>query len=399
MIEPYNLNLRHLDGAVAVAALGGIGSAATSVNLSQPALTQALAKLERLLGQTLFHRQHGGTKATEAGGKFLDRARRALDEVRTSMRVIRRSARLPALPFPERAVSMTQLRALSAVERAGSAAAAARAIGLAQPSIYRAARELELVVGAPLLVQVGQRMRPTAAGERMVRGIRLAFAELRAGLDELAAIEREGSGRIRIGTLPLPRSSLLPAALARFAPTHLHAEITVTEGPYPELLAALRGGDIDLLLGALRDPEPEGVVQRALFEDDLFVVARANHPLASGTPSRAALAAFPWIVGAQGAPMRAVWDRLFASAVLPVSRIECGSVLTTRGLLLRGDWLALMSIDQFRLECEAGLLATIGGSIAGSRRRIGVAMRTGWVATATQAALLDALTAVGRERE
>jgi DNA-binding transcriptional LysR family regulator len=398
VIEPSDLNLRHIDGAVAVTKNGGIGAAAIAMNLSQPALTQALAKLERLVGHKLFDRGAGGTRLTHAGELFVRRAARAIDYLSDAIRSIRRSSRLPAIVYPQRTVSMTQLRALATVERAGSFAAAAREMGLSQPSVHRAARELELVLGTQFLLHVGQVMRATTQGERLVRGIRLAFAELSAGLDELAAIDLEGAGGIRVGALPLPRASLLPAALARFAPANPNAHVTVVEGPYAELLASLRGGQIDILLGALRDPAPDGIGQEPLFADDLFVVARAGHPLASQQCQLEALAAYPWIVGAHGAPMRAVWDRLFEPAKRPVTQIECGSILTMRGLLLAGDWLALMSLDQFRLEEEAGVLARIGDSVPGSRREIGIAMRKDWLPTSTQSALLAAIRQASHER-
>jgi DNA-binding transcriptional LysR family regulator len=254
------------------------------------------------------------------------------------------------------------------------------------------------VIGTPLLVRIGQAMRATPAGQRIARGIRLALGEWQAGLDEVEALAREGTGEVRIGTLPLPRAGLVPAALARFAPAYPAARITVIEGPYGELLSSLRGGEIDVLVGALRDPVPDGLVQRSLFADELFVVARAGHPLTGTRPGSSALAAYPWVIGARGAPMRTIWERMFAPAALPASLIECACVLIARGLLLGGDWLALMSADQFRLEERAGLLVRIGDSVPGSRREIGVASRVDWMPTGTQAAFLDALETAGRER-
>lgn len=396
MIEPLDLNLRRLDAIVAVLASGSISAAALAVNMSQPALTQAVAQLEQRLGQPLFERHPQGVRPTQAGELFLRRGKRGLDRLAESIRDTRRAARLPMLAHPERAVSATQLRAFAAVERTGSFAAAAREIALSQPSVHRAARELELVIGVPLLVHIGAAMRATPAGQRIARGIRLAWTEWQAGLEEVEALAREGAGRIRLGALPLPRARLVPSALARFAPAHPGAQITVVEASYPELLSNLLGGEIDMLVGALRDPAPEGLVQRPLFANALFVVARAGHPLAGTCPDVRTLATYPWVVGARGAPMRNLWERLFAPTTRPASLIECASVLITRGLLLDGDWLALLSPDQFRLEEDAGLLTRIGDSIPGSRREIGVATRTDWMPTKTQAAFMDALHVAAR---
>jgi LysR family transcriptional regulator, regulator for genes of the gallate degradation pathway len=399
MIEPAELTLRHLDIAVAVARQGGISAASTEVNLSQPALTQALAKLERKLGHPLFTRQSTGTTSTKAGHFFIARAERALDLLAEGVRQLRRSARLAPIAHIARLVTMPQLQALNAVERTGSYVMAGRDLSLSQPSVHRAVKELEQILGFELLARVGRHVRPTMRAVRLVRAIRLMSSELQAGLDELAAIDRAGAGRVVIGALPLPRAGLLPEALGRFARTHGAAEVRIVEGPYIELLSALRGGDIDLMVGALRDPAPTAdIVQTSLFSDDLYIVARADHPLVGpDTPPPDALAAYPWIVGAPGAPMRSTWEILFADGQ-PELRMDCGSILTARGLLLEGDWLALMSPDQFRIEQRCGLLATVGGPIAGSRRRIGFTVRSGWQPTATQNGLLSELRAAGERR-
>lgn len=400
MIQPTDLNLRHIEAFVAVCHLGSITAAASSVNLSQPTVTQALAKLEQRLGHRLFDRHSDGVTPTSAGTLFGSRVERAITRLSQTCRVVRRASRLAPLAYPQRIVTMTQLRAFLGVERNGTYALAARELGLAQPSVHRAARELRDILGTPLFVRVGQRMRTTPSGDRLARGVRLALVELRAGLDELAALTAGGGGRIVIGTLPLPRARLLPETLARFASRLPRADIRVVEGPYADLLSGLRSGDIDLLIGALRTPGPgRDVVQRRLFDDDLFIVAATDHPLAGREVSHDELARYPWIIAPPGSPMRTTWDAMFAGRSRPEQHIECGSILVIRGVLLAGDWLALMSVDQFPIENRAGFLAAIGPSVPGSRRSIGVATRADWIPAETQAALVATLFAVAGERE
>lgn len=401
MTMAFDLNLRHLDAIVAVARLGSISAAAAEVNLSQPALTQALAKIEQALGADLFDRQPGGTTPTPQGAMFVARAERALAFIVEAGRLLRRGARLPPIAHLERSVSMIQLRALATVERAGSYALAARETQLSQPSVHRAVKELSLILGAPLLVRAGRTMRATVAAERMVRAIRLAVSELQAALDEVHAAKLAGSGHIAIGSLPLARAAWLPSALARFSAAYPHATVRIVEGPYGELLAALRQGEIDVLLGALRDRGAPDVVQTPLFADELAIVARTGHPLAERAHlTLAELATYPWVINPPGAPIRGKWEAMFREAGVdpPALRIECGSVLVIRGLLLDGDWLALLSRDQYQLEQRAGLLAPLGRAVPGSLRQIGIATRVGWRPTATQAGMLDALAAVATAR-
>ena len=54
MIMHRELNLRHLEAVAVAGRLGSISSASQVMNLSQPALTQAVAKVEAQLGHLLF---------------------------------------------------------------------------------------------------------------------------------------------------------------------------------------------------------------------------------------------------------------------------------------------------------------------------------------------------------
>ena len=70
-----SLTLRQLEYATAVARHGGMTAAASALNVSQPALSVALAQLEALLGRPLFLRRAGGRLTPTAFGRgWLDLA-------------------------------------------------------------------------------------------------------------------------------------------------------------------------------------------------------------------------------------------------------------------------------------------------------------------------------------
>jgi len=82
----YNLMLsitiRQLEYVVAVAEQGGVSSAATAVNVSQPALSVSIARLEEDLGKPLFIRRKGEPFVPTAFGRdFIDEARHLLTKV------------------------------------------------------------------------------------------------------------------------------------------------------------------------------------------------------------------------------------------------------------------------------------------------------------------------------
>jgi molybdate transport repressor ModE-like protein len=74
-------NLRHLRVFQAVARLGSISGASREARVSQPAVTQGIAKLEALLDVVLFERRQSGCYLTEYGRAYLARADRMFAEM------------------------------------------------------------------------------------------------------------------------------------------------------------------------------------------------------------------------------------------------------------------------------------------------------------------------------
>ncbi|UVO53403.1 LysR family transcriptional regulator [Sphingomonas sp. SUN039] len=377
-MQPDALNLRHLAALAATARLGSLSAAAQAVSLTQPALTQGLAKLERQFDEPLFERHPGGMVATAAVQVLAPRIEAALAHIASPR------------------VTMAQMRALVALADAGSYPGASAATGLSQPTLHRAVADLSIGLRRLLVERRGKGIAFTEAGRRTVRAFRLARAELVAGLSEVAALRGQETGRITIGAMPLSRARLLPAAVTAFHRTHPHVEIRIVEGSHAELIEPLRDGEIDLLIGALRAPSPgDDVSQVPLFEDQPVVIARSGHPLAKTddvTPGL--LAAYPWTISAPGTPLRLLWERMFERehVPLPPVPVECGSVITIRQILLDSDFLTLLSPDQIAVELEAGWLTQIGDPPAALRRTIGTTTRIGWRPTGMQQHFLDALT-------
>lgn len=394
--DPFDLNLRHLDAIVVIAQTGRIRAAAAAIGMTQPALTQAVAALERQLTIRLFDRRAYGIVPTAAGAAFILRGDQALRCLAIGCG-IEASDRRALLARPGHRLSMRQLRVFAAAAGAGDVAAAARLLAVEPATVMQTVRQLEAVLGVELACRSGQALTLTEAGERFARGAGLAAAELRAGLEELATLGDGGAARLMIGTLPLPGMVLLPEALSRFAAARDALDVEVLKTDHADLSRRLRTGGIDVLLGELRPAAPLDLEQEPLFEEELYVVASSQHPLAGTLADHAALARFPWVVASPGSPTRAAWERLFAGGGRPLKLIQCGSPSTIRGLLLAGEWLALLSPGQFRLEKEVGALRAIGGAVPGTRRRIGLTVRRHWQPTRAQHAFLATLRAVAGE--
>jgi LysR family transcriptional regulator, regulator for genes of the gallate degradation pathway len=405
-------NLRHLRAFREVALQGSISQASERVFLSQPAITQAIAKLERQLDISLFERHSNGMRLTEGGTLFAERVERALELIRNGThealraggdKSSRRAATTDQLLSTSQLLSTTQLRSLVAVADARNFSLAARAIGTSQPALFRAARELESLMGTALFQKTAQGINLTRPGQILVQQVKLAFAELAQGFAEVGALNGRDTGCIVVGAMPLSRHFIVPTAINAFARQRPEVEVHVAEGSYAELLHELRHGEIDVLVGALRTPVPvDDVIQEHLFDDLLSIVARVGHPLAGKTKIAIGdLAAFPWAVPRAGTPTRDCFEALFHGTrhARPAGLVESSSLILIRALLLDSDRLTLISNHQIRMEARQDLLTTLPYNLSGTRRPIGLTTRVGWRPTATQKLFLDLLRAAGRYSE
>src|SRR5690242_5760099 len=80
-----NFELVDLRAFIAVADMGSFHRAATALNMSQPALTRRIQKLEESLGVALLERTTRHVALTMVGRDFLPKVRRLLDEFETSV--------------------------------------------------------------------------------------------------------------------------------------------------------------------------------------------------------------------------------------------------------------------------------------------------------------------------
>ncbi len=390
-------NLRHLRCFQEIVRLGSLSAAARAMHMSQPAVTQAVAKLESHFGTALLTRRRNGVIATAAGQVSLARIDRALNQLRDALADTRTGSG-DRVDFM-RLVRSNQLDALSAVVEFGNFSGAARAQRTSQSSVHRSARELERTLGLPLFERTSFGVTPTREAERLALRVRLAFRELAQADAEVRALAGDEAGRTTIAALPLARSYLVPAALLEFSKAHPRHGVTIIEGTYSNLLAGLRSGESDVLIGALRDPAPSGeIVQEHLFDDPLAIIARANHPLAGRRPTIASLRKYQWIAPRSGSPLRAHFDALLASRGLESSQpsLECNSLAAARAFLLESDRLMLLSAHQIHYEMLAGSLVALPHPSGNVVRPIGLTLRRDWRPTSVQERLLEILRRVAR---
>lgn len=393
------VNLRHLRAFAAVAKHKNISIAAQEVFLSQPAITQAIAKLEITLEIMLFDRRRNGMFVSETGEIFLNRVKRALKSIETGARLASKTGEKDpgkALTKFDQLITSSQLRSLIAVAEAGNFSLAARAINISQPTLHRTARELERVCGIELFRKVSQGIELTAAAKMLTQHAQLAFYELEQGFEEIQDWRGVDTGRVSIGTMPLAQTYLIPTAVNLLLEQRPEVKVSVTGGSYNDLLRGLRHGEFDMLIGALRDPLPiQDVVQEPLFKDPMAIIGRWGHPLAGRKNlTLDDLVQFAWVVPRKDVPVRGFFDRLFKDTA-PLSITEASSLITTRGILIGSDRLTIMSAHQIQVEENRELLCRLDFDLSETPRQIGLTLRENWQPTASQSLTLQLLRETG----
>lgn len=375
-----------------------ISTAAEVVHLSQPAATQSLARVEEVLQVQLFERRPKGMFPTEAGVIFEPRLDRILEHLRRGDSLARKKAPRGKSETPKKSFhkfcSPVQIRALLAIAKTGNFSQAAYELGVSQPGVHRAVRELASLAGFNLFDQTRGGVVLTPAAEAFVHQVRLAVSEFRQATFEINEYLGRDVTRINLGSLPLSRSSILPAAIDELlGEVGDGVQVNCFDARYHALLRDLRFGELDFLIGALRSPRPAtDVEQEELFVDHLAVVVGPNHPLVG--QEKVTLddtLKYPWIAPPQEAPSGAYLFEKLRIQDMPDTpvRIVSSSLVLLRGLMSRGDYISIASKRQIEVEEQSGALVQLPIELPGSGRAIGLTFRNDWTPTPIQKRFLD----------
>ena len=180
-------------------------------------------------------------------------------------------------------LSMRQLRYFDALARHGHFGRAAEDCAVSQPALSMQIRDLEDMLGAPLVERGARQVRLTDLGEEFaprVRDILLAVNEL----DDLVRA-RTGPlfGRLRIGVIPTVAPYFLPEVITALQARYPGLDLRPREAVTQKLLDDLSEARLDAAIVALPIAVP-GIAEMPLFEEE-FVLVRppqeADHPVPS----------------------------------------------------------------------------------------------------------------------
>jgi DNA-binding transcriptional LysR family regulator len=147
-----------------------------------------------------------------------------------------------------------RVRAFLVTAEEGSLSAAARALGLTQPTIGRQVEALERELGVALFERHGRGLRPTEAGLSLLDHAR-AMGDGAGGLAlAVAGLSDEIAGEVSVSASDIYAARLLPEVLGRLHADHpgLRVEVVVDNA-----LSDLRRREADIAIRNVRPEEPD----------------------------------------------------------------------------------------------------------------------------------------------
>lgn len=343
MLPPGRLSATEVRVLAALAETRRLREAAARLNMSASALSRALAAAEARLGVALVQRGWSGTEPTARGERTVGPCQRVLAELDRADR-----AGLGSPAAPGRLVAFVRWRhlaAVAAVVRGGSASAAAAALGVSQPAVSQALRDIAAYVAPPLFRRGAAGLQPTAAAGEVVALWQRIAAELDRIPQRLEGMRGVLVGRVAVGMLPFSGQSRVMETFGALSRRHPHLQLVAVPGSYASLAEALRRGEIDLMLGIARAPPPwPGFVEEHLCDEAFTMLARRDHPCHAAPPDAAALAAMRWIVAPHGTPVRQYFERFFRAAGVepPAQSCEILSFADAEEMIAASDSVALL---------------------------------------------------------
>lgn len=256
-------------------------------------------------------------------------------------------------------IKQRHLRGFVEIARRKGLKPAAEAMNMTQSAVSKLLKDLEEIIGFTLFERDRSGARLTEAGEVFLHYADQSLAVLQHGISSLEALKSGQAGQLRIGALPSVAARFLPRAVLRFRDLAQAADLSIEQGSHETLVAGLRSGALDLVVGRLGAPETmAGLSFTQVYSERVMLVTAADHMLA-GSSRVEALSEWPVLYPPRGAAIRPSVDRLFLSlgmGVLP-DRIETVSEPFGRAMVLgpaQAVW--IISGGVVASEIEAGVM-------------------------------------------
>ncbi len=286
--------------------------------------------------------------------------------------------------------------------RHGSILHAAEAANLTQPAASKLLAELEHALGVQLFERLPRGVVPTWYGEVLIRRAGAALSEMDAAHQEVMELLSGLAGRVALGTVLTPSTSLVPEAVKLLKNRHAKVHISISVDTSKVLIERLRGGELDLVIGRILDGKSAAELNfEPLTDEPHSLIVRADHPLAMrGDLQLKDLVHEGWILPPNGSILRDRLTALFLSQGLgmPDETVETLALSVVVNLLIGSDMIVALPEELVQSHLDTGVLAVLPYALPLRMDIYGIVTRKGHQLSPGAAAMLSALREVGAQK-
>ena len=174
-------------------------------------------------------------------------------------------------------LTFRQLQVFLSVYETASYSKAGEQLGLTQPAVSSQMRQLEAALDVPVFEYVGRKLYCTAAGETLVKSIRVMFDELRFLQSDLAAMKGQVAADLNIVAVNTAQY-VVPYLLKPFCEQHPALNVNVRVVNRAEAIKRLNDNQDHLVIMGIV-PEEKPLASMPFLDNELLAVARHDHSI------------------------------------------------------------------------------------------------------------------------
>ncbi len=238
-------------------------------------------------------------------------------------------------------MDVRQLAAIVAVADHGTFSAAAQALFTVQSNVSGHVAKLERELGATLVDRSKSTL--TVEGVRVVERARRILHEIDDIATDIASLDDDITGDVRIGVIGTTARWLVPELLGAVALAHPRIRPIVSAASTTTIVPGLLTGKLHAGVVHLPLDNPE-LTATPLFSEDLIVLAPRDHPLADETEiSLTEVSRHHLLLPPKGTALRQILDRAATSANLTLrSQAEIDGARLLASLVVDGHGAAIV---------------------------------------------------------
>jgi len=293
-------------------------------------------------------------------------------------------------------VDFRDLKYFEVIATEGNLGRAAERLHRTQPALTKCIDRLEEDLGARLFEKDGRGMRLTAAGEVLVKRTRQMAIMVEETSREMQDVAGGLQGNVRIGCVPTLAEHMMPRVFEQLLAEAPAITVSLSVAMNDNLLASLRDGELDLLVGPLLETDPDLVCEQ-IAEDVVVVMASENHPVFDSPCTIKDLLDYKWMLPARTVASRQWLDQTFERHGLPRPQVQIEPNVLNAILPILEKTSLLGFVTRFNLVSGRARVREVMLAETQMKRRLGLTYRKSGYLPPAAARIADILRACGKE--